>query len=149
MGSANGLDTLRFVSIMHSLHFLSSVLLLTCWLLWSPIDDNEASLAALKFVIYDCQSFLYTCLQSQFVTWTFASSNTTRSTFATNECFVCALFMCASSGQRAKWFFLLRLYTATIYALEHISNVANSYLAYWLQSDGDGLTTCHVCSTIA
>jgi hypothetical protein len=39
-------------------------------------------------------------------------------------------FSGATSGQRAKRFFLHRLSTATIYAFEQVSNVANSYLAY-------------------
>jgi hypothetical protein len=39
-------------------------------------------------------------------------------------------FSGASSGQRAKRFFLHRLSTATINAFEQVSNVANSYLAY-------------------
>jgi hypothetical protein len=43
-------------------------------------------------------------------------------------------FSDASSGQRAKRIFLHRLSTATIYAFDKVSNVANSYLAYWRPS---------------
>jgi hypothetical protein len=49
-------------------------------------------------------------------------------------------FSGASSGQRSKRLFLRRLSTATIYAFEQVSNVANWYLAYYM---------CSLCSYAA
>jgi hypothetical protein len=59
----------------------------------------------------------------------FASSNTTRTTFAFDACFVWELAPpSASSGRTNRLFH--RKSIATIDVFEHVLDVANSYLAY-------------------
>jgi exo-beta-1,3-glucanase (GH17 family) len=56
--------------------------------------------------------------------------NTTRSTFATNVCFVRALVAPLAGSER----FFTYISIATIYAFEHVSNAANSYLVFRVPS---------------
>jgi hypothetical protein len=54
----------------------------------------------------------------------FASSNTTRTTFEFD-----ALYLAPLPDERSGFFHIKSI--ATIDAIEHVLNVANSYLAYW------------------
>jgi hypothetical protein len=65
-----------------------------------------------------------TCVQS--AKYEFASSNTTRMTFAFDARFIWKL--AHLEDERSGFFY--RKSTATIDAIEHVLNVANSYLAY-------------------
>jgi hypothetical protein len=78
-------------------------------------------LAGLSFLVYLEK---ITSIFNQCAKYEFASSNITRTTFASDACFVWKLAPLAD--ERSGFFIDI----ATIDAIEHVLNVANSYLAY-------------------